>query len=94
MLWMEMIWLRTARFETNDVFALLQDYARQVVAEPGLVDVHVFGNACRPTDLALSMGWSIEPPSRQGSRAGLTISEALRSFGLVEHSIWLERHQN
>jgi len=27
----------------------------------------------------------------QGSRAGISISEALKSFGLVEHSIWKER---
>jgi hypothetical protein len=51
-----MIWLRTMRYETEDVFAMLLDYARQVVSEPGLVDVHVYGSAGRPTDLAVSLG--------------------------------------
>ncbi len=27
----------------------------------------------------------------EGSRAGLSISEALKTFGLVEHSIWVEK---
>lgn len=88
-----MIWLRTMYSQTDRVFTLLRDYADQAVAEPGLVDVRIYGNASHPTDLALSLGWSVEPFSPHGSRAGITIREALRSFGLVEHSIWLERRE-
>ena len=52
--------------------------------------VKLYQRAGLRTDLAMSLVWNTDPPSNKGTRAGLSISEALRPFGLVEHSVWLE----
>jgi hypothetical protein len=59
--------------------------------EAGLVQVHTYNSASYQTDLALSLTWDTNSFRREGSRAALTISEALKTFGLVEHSVWVEK---
>ena len=91
MVWMEMIRLRTTQRQAQDVYSLLIDSMRQMTTEPGLVQAQVYDNAWQSTDVALSLLWDNDFPRHEGSRAGLSISEILKTFGLVEHSIWLRK---
>jgi hypothetical protein len=91
MLWMEMIRLRTTHAQLENVAGLLLDTVRRAVGEAGLVRIHMYNSASYQTDLALSLTWDTNSFHHEGSRAGLSISEALRTFGLVEHSIWVEK---
>jgi hypothetical protein len=91
MLWMEMIRLRTTQGHLKGAVDLLLDAARHVAGADGLVRVHMYDNASLHTDLALSLIWDTSSPEQRGSRAALSISDTLKNFGLVEHSIWLEK---
>ena len=91
MLWMEMIRLRTTNAQLGNVAGLLLETMSRAAGEAGLVRVHMYHSASYQTDLALSLTWDTDSLQHEGSRAGLTISEALKTFGLVEHSIWVEK---
>ncbi|MGD0233690.1 MAG: hypothetical protein ABSC55_04035 [Syntrophorhabdales bacterium] len=91
MVWMEMIRLRTTEGQSEAALGLLRYSVRNVAKEPGLVQIHVYNSASFHSDLALSLVWDTHVPHRQGSRTGLSISETLNAFGLVEHSIWVEK---
>jgi hypothetical protein len=90
MVWLEMIRLRARQGQTEDVLNLLLNSVRDAAGEQGLSRVYLYNSACCCTELALSLVWNTDPPQRLGSRAGLSISEALKTFGLVDHSIWVE----
>ena len=83
--------MRTTEGHLERAADLLLDAARHVAGEDGLVRVHMYDNASFQTDLALSLTWDTNSPDHRGSRAALSISDTLRNFGLVEHSIWLEK---
>ena len=88
--WMEMIRLRTLPARIEPATDLLLDLMKEVAAEQGLAAVKLYQGAGLRTDLAMNLVWNTDPPSNKGTRAGLSISEVLRTFGLVEHSVWLE----
>ena len=88
---MEMIRLRTTQSQMEAVARLILDNVKQAARESGLLRVHMYHSANYQADLALSLTWETKDMHRRGSRAGLSISEALKSFGLVEHSIWMEK---
>ena len=91
MVWMEMIRLRTTEGQSEAALGLLHNSVSNVAKEPGLVEMHVYNSASFSNDLALSLLWDTRIALRQGSRTGLSISETLNVFGLVEHSIWVEK---
>ena len=91
MVWMEMIRLRATEGQTEAALGLLRYSVSNVVKEPGLVQIHVYSSASFHSDLALSLVWDTHAPYRQGSRAGLSITDTLNAFGLVEHSTWVEK---
>jgi hypothetical protein len=88
--WMEMIRLRTVPGRIGLATDLLLDLTKGMTAEQGLVRVNLYQRAGLRTDLAMSLVWNTDPPSHKGTRTGLSISELLKTFGLVEHSVWLE----
>jgi hypothetical protein len=91
MVWMEMIQLRTTRTQPESVARLLIDTVKRAKEEAGLLHIHMYRSANYQTDLALSLVWDTNSVDHEGSKTGMSISEALKTFGLVEHSIWTER---
>ncbi|MGD0232521.1 MAG: hypothetical protein ABSC19_19580 [Syntrophorhabdales bacterium] len=88
---MEIIRLRTTQAHVHNVADMLLDTAERATGEDGLLQVRMYKSASYQTDMALCLTWDTSPPRQQGSRTGLSISEALKTFGLVEHSIWVEK---
>jgi hypothetical protein len=91
MLWMEMIRLRTTPAQLKKVTGLLLDNLSRGVGEAGLVRMHMYNSASHQSDLALGLWWDTEFMLHEGSKAGLTMTEALKAFGLVEYSVWVEK---
>ncbi len=86
-----MIRLRTTSAQLENVAGLLVDTMKHAAEETGLVRIHMYNSVLYRTDVALSLTWDTSSFQHEGSRAGLSISEALKTFGLVEHSIWVEK---
>jgi len=53
------------------------------------VDIQLYANADIPGDLAVILCWPSNAYRNRKSDLGLTLSDALRNFGLVDHTCWL-----
>ena len=73
------------------VTGLLLDNLSPAVGEAGLVRMHMYTSASLQSDLALGLWWDTEFLQHEGSKACLTITEALKAFGLVDYSVWVEK---
>jgi hypothetical protein len=91
MVWMEMIRLRTTTAHMREVDSLLFEATRHAEGDEGLIRLRIYRSASLLTDIAVSLVWDTSPGAAAGSRAGLSISTALKSFGLVDHSVWIEK---
>lgn len=83
--------MRTTQAQLENVAGLLLDTMKGAAGEAGLVRINMYDSASYQTDLALSLTWDTDALRHEGSKAGLSIREALKTFGLVEHSIWVEK---
>lgn len=89
MKWMENIKVRAAvRLEekaTAEFISLVKD-----IESPGLDCIRVYLNIAFKGDISVQLHWDSEQPEYQGSFLGLKLEQAMKEFGLVDHSVWLE----
>ncbi len=88
MKWLEVIRLRS----TEESSGLLKKILRSIspIKQPGLAGVKIYRHASLETDLSIHLQWHSDRPERDGSAPGLHLAHALKEFGLVDHSLWME----
>jgi hypothetical protein len=91
MVWVEMIRLRTTGFHEKMVKEMLNDAVHQAEGQPGLLHLRVYNSVSLATDMALTLVWDTDSYSGKGSKAGLVMADTFKTFGLVDHSVWIER---
>lgn len=89
MIWMEFIKVQTAR---SNVAAILKNFASDCKLCKGLLDAKVFTHAM-VDDCSLCLLWNTKRFESQGSSIGLHLSNTLKKYGLVDHSVWVEREE-
>ena len=89
MIWMEFIKVQTAR---ANVAAKLKDFVVECKQSKGLLDAKVFVHAM-VEDCSLCLLWKTEKAEAQGSSLGLHLSNTLKKYGLVDHSVWVENDE-
>jgi hypothetical protein len=92
MRWLEVIKLRAA----GNGEELLDELFRQMNnagQDRGLVEIKTYRHAALETDLSLHLHWESERPEQTGSILGLRLAQALKEFGLIDHSIWIEEEK-
>ncbi|MEW6673222.1 MAG: hypothetical protein AB1427_16090 [Thermodesulfobacteriota bacterium] len=92
MKWIEMIRLIGQDDSHQTVDGLIVS-EKNLIREQGALNAGVYANPFYANDLCLYFLWDTNNPQLRGSRAGLNISETLKGFGLVEHSVWVPRKQ-
>jgi hypothetical protein len=89
MKWMENIKVRAAvRLEekaAEEFVSMVKD-----IESPGLDGVRVYLNVAFKGDISVQLHWDSEEPEYQGSFLGLKLEQAMKEFGLVDHSVWME----
>lgn len=88
MKWIEIIKLRNAGKVPESLKRFLSGLLKN--APPELIEVRLYRHASWETDWALHLHWETEQPEKNGSALGLHLSQALKEFGLIDHSIWIE----
>lgn len=88
MKWIEMIRLRSAGEPSEVLKAFMPAIARN--DHRGLIEARVYRHGLWETDWALHLHWESENAEKSGSALGLHLSRALKEFGLVDHSVWIE----
>jgi hypothetical protein len=43
-----------------------------------------------PGCFALRLFWDTDDPQPRGSLLGMSLAQSLKTFGLVDHSVWIE----
>ena len=89
MKWLEIIKLRGAGIEQG----LLKEFLRSLVKSGRsgeLVGVVSYRHAALENDLSVHLHWEPEQPTQNGSALGLRLAQALKEFGLVDHTVWIE----
>ena len=92
MKWVEIIKLRSAGKAPESLKAFLSMIARN--GHSGLTEMRIYRHAAWETDWSLHLHWETEQPEKNGSALGLRLSQALKEFGLIDHSTWIEEVLN
>jgi hypothetical protein len=94
MKWLETIKVQTAiGFETamEKEFKVLMKDLLTKTRSLGLEKAHIYNHASVPGYFAICLTWETEVPQTTGSLIGLNLSQAYKAFGLVDHSVWVEK---
>lgn len=91
MKWLEVIKLRSAGKDSELLKELLVSIDK--FSQSGLVEMKTYHHAALETDLSVHLHWQSERPDRNGSSLGLRLAQALREFGLIDHSVWVEEEK-
>lgn len=88
MKWIEIIKLRNAGEVPESLKVLLSGLLKN--GPSGLAEARLYRHASWETDWTMHLHWETEQPEKNGSALGLHLSQALKEFGLIDHSIWIE----
>jgi len=95
MKWVEIITLRSPRDINRElVDELLKgvgEYDSPTDTLKHLLEIKTYYHSVVETDLSIHMYWESEAGNQNKSLLGLMIFSALRSMGLLNHSVWIER---
>jgi hypothetical protein len=94
MKWLETIKVQKATgFETamgKELKVLMKDLLTKTRGL-GLEKPHIYNHASIPGYFAIYLRWETEVPQTTGSLLGLNLLQSLKAFGLVDHSVWIQR---
>ena len=91
MKWLEIIELRSTGVDRTKIERRLRDLAGETEREtkPRAIELYIHGLV--ETDLSVHVIHDSEPVDVTGSPLGLHLASALKQFGLVNHSVWIEK---
>ncbi len=69
---------------------LVEEIRRSAAAQPGLLSLRCYRHASFPTDLAVHLQLDQAASDPQVTELGVRLAAALREYGMVEHTAWLE----
>jgi len=93
MRWLETIKVQSAigkEKTTENELSILVREIRKNTERKGLQDASVSSDASVPGCFALRLFWDTESPQHRGSLLGMSLAQSLKTFGLVDHSVWIE----
>jgi hypothetical protein len=93
MRWLEIIKIQSAIGKESTVKERLQALNQNIPKHPdnlGLVEVTIYHHASVPGFFVIYLKWDTENAQTLGSLVGLNLSQTLKAFGLVDHSVWTE----
>jgi len=93
MKWLETIKVQAAGGQDSvieDELTALAHDIRKSPDCPGLLEAALYSHASVPGYFALRLFWETECPQIRGSLLGLSLTQTLKAFGLVDHCVWIE----
>lgn len=90
MKWIEVIQLRSLNRNRKSLSSKLKRLIREVEKENKGQSVKIYGREMIDTDFSIVLFNHAEKEQKGGSALGLGLADALKEFGMVRHTIWLE----
>jgi hypothetical protein len=94
MKWLESIKLQTASGLESRTEEELGALVKDVLNNPdsfGFLEAVLYKHASIPGCFAMQLTWDTETPKIQGSLLGLRLTQTVKSFGVVDHSVWISK---
>ena len=91
MKWLEVIKLRSAGNDSELLKELLMSFEKP--SQPALVEMKTYYHVSLETDLSVHLHWESGRPEQNGSALGLRLAQSLKEFGLIDHSVWIEKEK-
>ena len=92
MKWIEIIELRSTSNAWKELETILQEFIKQVEKETEEQTVKLYTRMMIDTDFSIHLFHDSGKIKNSGSPLGLKLVSALKSYGLVSHTIWKEKH--
>lgn len=92
MKWLEIIELRIAGNNRELLEPQLNKLIDEVERETNRQAIKAYSRVMRDTDFSIHLFHDSKIVANSGSRLGLCLASALKEFGLVDHSTWIEMH--
>ena len=89
MRWLEIIRLRSVGIGEGS----LEEFLRSLVKSSRsreLVEIKTYRHAFLANDVSVHLHWESGRPEQDGTALGLRLGQALKEFGLTDHSSWIE----
>jgi hypothetical protein len=90
MKWLEIIELRSAGGNSKLLASQMQKLVNEVNERTENYAVRAFCRLMIDTDFSIHLFHDSKKVEKSGSPLGLRLASALKEFGLVNHSIWIE----
>ena len=93
MKWLETIKVQTAGGQETLAHAELIALTREVSQATDLtgpLETCLYRHASVPGHFAIHLFWDTSNPQIRGSLLGLRLTQGMRHFGLVDHTVWLQ----
>jgi len=90
MKWTEVIELRSVDSNREQLESKLRNLIAQADKETEKQAIKAYSRAAINTDFRIHLFHDSEKVENGGSRLGLRIASALKAFGLINHSLWIE----
>jgi len=91
MKWLEIIELRSVESNRELLESQLQKLINEVDKETKKQAIKVYSHTTVETDFRIHLLHDSKEADISGSPLGLHLASALKKFGLVNHSVWVER---
>ncbi|MFC1888254.1 hypothetical protein ACFL4G_00720 [Thermodesulfobacteriota bacterium] len=91
MRWIEIINLRSASVPRESIEQKLPGSTAEVKLSESLMAIQVYRHATLDTDLSVHLLFESPGPETRPSALGQQLVALLREYGLVNHSIWVEK---
>ena len=92
MKWLEIIELRSVNRNRELLKSQLPNLINEVDKEAKKQAIKVYSRVIVDTDFRIHLFHNSNKIDNSGSPLGLRLASALKEFGLVNHSIWIEMH--
>jgi uncharacterized protein YicC (UPF0701 family) len=90
--WLEIIELRSVNRNRELLKSQLPNLINEVDKEAKKQAIKVYSRVIVDTDFRIHLFHNSNKIDNSGSPLGLRLASALKEFGLVNHSIWVEMH--
>jgi hypothetical protein len=91
MQWMEVVKLRIAEKNPESVEKEVVKLIKELGNNGSMKDIKLYRNALVDNDLSVHLLWETDNAEPQGSATGLCLVHVLKEYGLISHSVWVER---
>jgi hypothetical protein len=87
--WLEVIHLRATEHKPDLLVSTLRQLIDEVREKRSCRKIEMFKRALLETDICLQLYHDTENIETAGSTVGMHIAMALKSFGMVNHTVWI-----